>query len=384
MKGAFTADAGELAEAVKYAARWVAARPAVPAHAGLLAEILSDSNGRHVLRLSGFNETVTGRASLAVQEAGDREAPEGAFVVSGRLLDALCGTLSGGDVRFDENGAEVTVSHKRFRGGLPVMSENDYPGLPDAPPTVGVIDGGELARVVRLAAVAAGRDPDLGAQWLGICLRDPGDGTLELIASDRYRFVQQIATWSPDAGLGDPLLVPAAALVDAVGAFEHESEVRVGRDAGAFSLMSLRRSLRLPLLDVTLFPHEQVVPMVDMPRDASVTFSVKDAQLPLRRIDLLKNKDTDRIDLTMRPGAIEFSADAGEALGNGDDEIDAEYAGDDTTISLRSRVLREALASAPGDTVTMSFVAGKPKPALLVTDADPSWRHVIVPLRPSS
>jgi DNA polymerase III subunit beta len=373
MNGHLTVAAGELAAAVKYVARWLPTRPTVPIHAGILAEVDGDR-----MHLFGFNENTTGRATVAIDAADE---PSGSFVVSGRLLDAICATLSDKPVRIEAEGSDITIRSGRTRVSLPTMSANDYPRLPGLADPIGTINGSALAAAVRQVGVAAGRDIEKGEQWTGIHVDFATDDAVTLVATDSFRMARTSVQWIGEA-VAAPVLIPAAVMVDAVAAFDGRPDVVIGSDEGMFSMSTELRSMTTRMLDAGRFPAASLMPIFDADRDTEVTFRVRDAALPLKRIGLLKNKETDRIDLTVRSGALEFAGNAGEALGNGDDEIDADYEGEDLSIALRSSVLHDALASAPGESVTLSFNAGTFKPMLIVTESDPDWRHVIVPLRP--
>lgn len=364
-----TVGAGELAAAVKYVARLVPAKPKIPEHGGVLG--LVDSDGLH---LHGYGEDASGRATVPLDGIGQMLP----FLVSGRLLNDVAQLLGTKDVRLERDDSTLTVRAGSYRATMPLMSDSDYPKLPDAAPLAALVDGDAFADAIRRVAVAAGRDVTLGAHWMGVHFEWSHD-ELILAACDRYRVARQVISWKP---ITQPptIMVPAAVLVDAVAGFEGD-EIKIGADEHAFSMSNATRSLTVPLFDFSQFPAAQIGPMVDMPRDSSVTFSVKAAQMPLKRVELLRNAATNAVVLNIRPGVIEFSASAGDNAESGDDEIAAEYDGDEASVILDSKRLHDALATCPGDDVTLSFVTGAPKPVLFSSLANPAWQHVVVPLR---
>jgi hypothetical protein len=124
IKGEVTAKPQVFAAAVKWAAKFVAAKPVEPVQAGLTLEVQDGC-----LTITAFNENVTARATLPVDGDG-----AGRAVVSGRLLAELVGTFPdkpvtiSGDVGYQEL---VTMTAGRWRGTLPAMDETEVPGPAD-------------------------------------------------------------------------------------------------------------------------------------------------------------------------------------------------------------------------------------------------------------
>lgn len=392
MKGSFTVQAGALASAVKYAARWLTARPTVPAHGGLLFEIPAVGDR---LSIFGFNENATGRATLDV----DSDDAAGAFVVSGRLLDSLVGTFRNGPVVFEQHDSLITVTAGNWRGTLPAMSEKDYPALPGQATLAGFVDGGELADAVHRAGSAASRDLTKSIHLTGVHVNfdeglddiatESGDPayTLTLLATDRYHGARQTIVWEPDADgapLGDSALVPGSVLVDAAEAFAGH-RVAIGwqstGESGVFSLSTLDRSLTVTTLGQAGYPREALMPIFDSQPPTAMTVTVKDLALPLKRAALLRGKETDHVLLHFSEGLLRLAVD-GEMNGS-DEEIAVEYDGPETSLLMKSETMQAALHTVPGDTAVIAFFpdAVPPRPLVITAPDFPNWRHILVPLR---
>ena len=380
---------GQLAAAVKYTARWLVAKPNVPAHGGLLFEVDGDR-----LSIFGFNENATARATVDLDGSDE---PKGAFVIAGRLIDALVATFPDEPIRFEQEGAIVAVAAGRGRWELPAMSEKDYPGLPGQAALAGFVDGAALADAVGRVAIAAGRDPSLGVELCGIHVsfdEDPEywsetDGpahTLTLSATNKYQAARQSIRWAPDAEaapIGEAALVLASVLSEAADAFVGPDDVAIGWESGTFSLTTPWRSLVVSTLDERKFPAAGLGQIFAARPPEQATIAVKDLTLPLKRADLLrKSEKVDTIRLGFTEDLITMNADAGER-GSGDEEIDAVYAGPATTLLLSSSYLRDTLHAAPGEQVTLHFTpdAPRPKPVIVTSPAEPAWQHMLQPLR---
>lgn len=393
MRGSFTVAGSELAAAVKYCARWLTTRPMIPAHGGLLFEVDGDR-----LNIFGFNENVTARATVEI-DASDE--PKGAFVVAGRLVDALAAALPKGPVRFEQDGPVVAVTAGRARYTLPAMSEKDYPALPGAAALAGHVDGDELADAVRRVGVAAKREAEKEIAFCGIHVQlDEDYGfdaegeqayTLTLTATDRYRGAKQTIPWRPDAEsapIGDSFLVLASVLGEAVEAFAG-ADVALGVEGGVASLTSPARSLVVGTLDQRGFPAAGLAGILASEPPDLLTVRARDLTDPLKRIGLfIKRPEAAAaaaahvlpVQIDLAENLLTLIAPQG-STGGGDEEIDVEYDGPPTSMILNATYLQAMLQSAPDETVTLAFRAGQTKPIIVSTPSHPTWRHLLQPLK---
>lgn len=374
----FTAPGPELAAAVRYAARWLVGRPAMPAHACLLFELTDER-----LSISGFNEYATGRATLDVDAPGGQT---GSFVVSGRLLDQLVGTFGKAPVIFESDGTSaVSLSSGRWSGTVPVLSVKDYPGLPGEATLAGYISGAALADAVHRVAAAASRDASKQIELTGVHLAF-GDETIRFMATDRYRGARMVVPWEPAAdspALGKFSLVMSAPLLDAAEGFAVEESVAIGRDEWSFSLTSPSRSLVVRVLDQSRFAGDGLAQIFDQDRPAAVSLSVADLTMPLKRAAMLWTDKPELANVTIQLAGNLMTVGAKGEINQGDDQIDVTYGGPDASLAIRVATLQGMLQTAPGDTITMAFTPNEssPRPAIITAPADLAWRHILVPLR---
>jgi DNA polymerase III sliding clamp (beta) subunit (PCNA family) len=275
------------------------------------------------------------------------------------------------------------------------MSEKDYPALPGAATLAGHVDGSTLADALHRVGTAASRDLTKQQELCGIRVNfddDPivdGDGelsqyTLTMQATDSIRAARQTIYWEPDdegGPIGEAFLALGATLVDAAESFANHPEVALGWEDGTVSLTTPTRSLVVRTLDVNKFPHLDAI--FEAKTEVSARIRIKDLTMPLKRADLLKNRETNAVRLDFTAGMVTIAAGLDSDTG-GDEEADVEYDGPETSIWFRSDVLHSALASAPGEFVDLAFTTGMVvKPAIVTSPTDETWRLIMVPLRPS-
>lgn len=372
MKGQFEVNPQSFRAAVSWAARWVAAKPTSPIFGGILLEV---ADGR--LTASGYNEDVSASATEPVE--GDAA---GMVVVSGRLLDQLVDTFPDKPVTVYTDGPVLAVKAGKVTVTLPLMAETDYPTLPPLPPAVATLPGSAFARAAHRVAVAATRDLTR-TQWVAVHMAFEGD-VLEMVASDSYRAARAELPYdaAPDRKDDGPCtaLVAAATLADIGKAFADLGHVTVGISDSLFGCSTEDRSItsRLTGGEYKSQPVARLC-LADPPNAAVV--GVSDLTRTVKRAALM-HKETPQPTLSFGADVLAVGA-SGEAEGaRADDEIECAYDGPQFTVTVNPHYLLEALGAAGSKSVRVAFDPAYPYRPLLVTDPDdPTYRHVVVPIR---
>jgi DNA polymerase III sliding clamp (beta) subunit (PCNA family) len=373
MNGSFTAPAGALVPAVRYAARWLDTRPANPTLGGMVFDV---SVG--VLTIAAQGELATARATLDVDANADCR-----FIVSGRLIDTLVATLTDKPIVFEQRGAMVRMSAGRYWSELPLMPESDYPSLASVVPTVGRVEGAGLIDAVRRVGAVASRDTTPGILYTGIYLRFEDD-ELTLMGTDRNRATLETVEWKADGGPGpvaESFVLPASVLVDAGDAFAGLDVVEVGWNGGTVSLSTPSRSL----VTRTLGQPEDFPPVGALfsqigERTHTATLTVRDLLVPLKRADQLADTEYRHVAIDLRADTLVLRS-ATEGKGGGGEEIDIQYDGPDCTIMTRSAILHGALATVPGPTVMLHVSPGTFLSVFATSPDNLAWRHLFMPIR---
>jgi DNA polymerase III subunit beta len=192
-----------LGEAVAWVARALSSRPVVPVLTGLLLQ--ADDDG---LTLSCFDYEISARVRI---EADVKEP--GTVLVPGRLLADITRSLPALDVEVVTDADLVGLTCGSAEFGLVSLPVEEYPVLPDLPPTAGTVDGGVLAVAAAQVVPSASKDDTL-PMLTAVCLDIDGE-TMTLAATDRYRMAVRDVRWDPATpGLRAAAMVPAKILAD--------------------------------------------------------------------------------------------------------------------------------------------------------------------------
>jgi DNA polymerase-3 subunit beta len=367
---AFTVEAGALATATEQVARRIPRRPAIPTLACLLLEV---ADGR--LTVSAFDYDVA--ASAQVDVVGDTA---GRALVSGRLLAELVKTFPDRPVTARVDGTRLAVTCGSVKVKLPLMPAEDYPALPDTPPTIGVVDTEALAAAV--TRVYPATDPTVanGVPMLaGIHLRIAGD-RISVEGSDRYRAAIADLAWTPaDPNIDTVALVPATVVYETaktfgaaggpvtVGLVTTEGGGLIGLTHPAGSVVARLLADKYPNLP-SLFP-----PHVDQP----TTLPVAALTAALKRAQIVHEAKTP-VRLAFTAEQVELTAADGDtALG---DAVDCQHHGEPVTVGVNPDYLLDALTCLRADAAEL-HIAAPSRPLLLTVPDDHTYRHVIMPIR---
>ena len=211
----FRVDRDVLADAVAWTARTLPSRPSVPVLAGIRMQ------ADDALNVSSFDYEVSAEVSLPVTTA-----EPGTVLVSGRLLAEITRSLPDRPVEVATDSSKVVLSCGSATFTLLTMPVEDYPTLPQMPPSTGSVGSDVFAAAVTQVAVAAGRDDTLPV-LTGVRVEIDGD-TITLASTDRYRLAVRELRWNPgQPGISAAALVPARTLADTARSLTSGAEVSI-------------------------------------------------------------------------------------------------------------------------------------------------------------
>jgi DNA polymerase-3 subunit beta len=102
-------------------------------------------------------------------------------------------------------------------------------------------------------------------------------------------------------------------------------------------------------------------------------------QAALRRVAVIAEERNKPVKLTLAPALLKVSASSQE-LGDAEEGLDVDYAGEEVTIGFNSRYLLDALAPIEKDTVTFEFKDAL-SPGVIKSVEDEGYCCVIMPMR---
>ncbi|MEU5772632.1 hypothetical protein ABZ819_04920 [Streptomyces venezuelae] len=358
----------ELAAAAKWAARQLPVKLSQPVLHGARLEATGDR-----LKISVWDGTTAAHATVDA----DVEQP-GFVVASGRTFSDVVAALGKTDVTLADTGDGLAVTTDRAEFSLPTLPAADYPALPAIPDGVGTVDGDELAAGFKRIKDAISRTAEGSTAGMRGVRLVADSGRLEMCATDRYRIATTWIGWDgPDGGTG---VLPGRALADAVAAFTGRLHVALPAGGlGTAALVGERHQITTVLMDWETFPHRvhEVSPS-DKTISGSIEADAEELKAAVQAAILADGKAL-HLAVDSRHGTVHAAGDT-----RGRIRVAAVYSGDQDGVELKIEppYLVDALAQFTGS--IRIDVTTPARPFRIVDPDDDTYRHVIMPLKPTA
>ncbi|MFD8088719.1 DNA polymerase III subunit beta [Streptomyces malaysiensis] len=364
-------DQRALADATRWASRYIADKPTVPVLSGLLLDAHDDA-----LTISGFDYDTSGRATLAADTASS-----GNILVPGRLLADVTATLPDSMVELTADDDTLTVTAPGNQFTLPLLPAREYPALPKAPDATGTADAAEFAAAVKDVATAAMATKDAVGQvegMGGIRIRATGE-RLELAATDRYRIAVRTLPWQPNEPADDTMLITAPTLAEIAKTLS-DGDLAIGfpePGSGMAGFATTNRTVAARTRVGGFPPVEDVAPKAEA-ATGYAEFDPAELAAAARRASVVGEKSR-RVRVTLRGDHVEIAARGDGPSANTTVETMSDGMDDGFAIGFNSEYLATVLAPISGRVRIWLYTPTRP--VLIEPLDDTPYRAVLMPIR---
>jgi DNA polymerase-3 subunit beta len=349
----------DLAKLISKVARAAAVTSTLPALQGMK---LTAANGKLVAQATDLEIGVRlDTAEIQVHEEGEVLVPARNFEIFVKNLPSEVITLEVSDNK-------LMVKYGRSKANLNLITDTDYPSLPECKDEILTIPGSALRRALARVLPAVAKT-HFRQVFTGVLL-DIQEGKTVFVGSDTHR----LNIYEVNAG-GKPqqIIIPARAVDEILRLVDDEGAVVVLTNGNNLLLKTGEVEIASRIIDGVYPNYLQVIPSAFV-TEANINTSALKQSLQ-RLLTLPKAGDqvhTTRIALN---GTIEISSvsDTGEIK----EILETEKTGEDLVISFNSSYLMDAVKLMPEET-KISF-SGSLSPALL--KGEDGFLSVLVPLR---
>lgn len=372
----FTSTASDLAKAIAWAAAATGGRPAIPVYGWMHLDVADES-----VTITGTDGDVF---TTAVCPAEVRT--RGVAMLPGLLTAAIGKALPGASVTITGGKADQMVTSGPAKWKLPGgFDPHDFPALPQMTEPAGLIESDDLAEAISQVAVAVGNDPALPT--LSGLLLVPGEDTLTLVATDRYRLTVREIPWTITRAMGalpDPVLLPGSALKRLPAVLKSGEKVQlciVAEADGVVRMVGFRTDTRQLLTRPIGGDYVNWQGLVATTDNVVAEAAVAAGPLAeaVQRVSIVNE----------RPGqAVSFEwLEEGLVITGGRDATAREVVpilaceGAIPQVGFNPEYVRDAAATVGSEIVTFGFTA--PGRGFRITDGSdsPAYRHVLMPIR---
>ena len=207
------------------------------------------------------------------------------------------------------------------------------------------------------------------------------DGGLRLVATDSYRLAVRDLPEATVLSEGQKVLVPSRALDELARVLGDSEEVtvRLGEREVSFDVTVDDGAVQVTtrLIEGEFPNYRQLIPS-SYPNQ--LTIGREPLLEAVRRVKLMA-RDTTPLRITQKSDCVELMA-VTQDVGQAQEEVDAQYNGDELTVAFNPDYLIQGLEAAPGDEVVLETLDAL-KPAVLRSSEGGDFLYLLMPVRVS-
>ena len=204
---------------------------------------------------------------------------------------------------------------------------------------------------------------------------------MRMVATNGHRLARMGVPAGPATATSADFIVPPAALQQVQRLFKGEDELEVAREGNHLGFRSSSTEVYTRLIEGSYPNYEQVIPK-DNDKFAVVEKSALESAV--RRMAVVASDQTHRIRLRFEEGRVHLSVLTPD-LGEGQDELELLYEGEEMEIGFNANYLLEVLRYMPTEEVKVTFKAPERAATLepvLGEEAEPfDYLTLVMPLR---
>ena len=201
------------------------------------------------------------------------------------------------------------------------------------------------------------------------------DKELRMVATDGHRLALSVRPLPVEAPAMSGI-VPRKAVQEVARIVGSGEEAQIAISDNQFMLRMPNVLLMARLIEGTFPNYEQVVPRAHPHR---VTLSRAALTAALRRVSVLSEERTKPVRFLLAPGLLKLTANSPD-YGEAEEQMEAQYAGEEITIGFNSRYVLDALGAHAGEQVLLEVKDGL-SPGVFKSFEDEGTLCVIMPMR---
>ncbi len=341
----FQSNKDVLSQAVIFVTKLLTAKNTNPTLSGVRIDATEGG-----ITLASFDHDVSTRTTIT----GDVSV-SGSVLVSGKLLADIVTRLPGDTVTVVLQETKLVLSSGTAKFNMSIMPLNEYPNLPEIPPTIGSFDGEQLAEAIAQVGVAALKDDGQPA-IMNISV-ELSPENISFTATDRYRIASRDVHWTTTTTTEQTqILIPAKVLIEAGKMFQTEESVTLALLAGGdreLVAISAGNSVVTSSLAKGSFP--KVRGLLDEKGGGAAYAIVLASDLvdATRRVSLVLERDG-AIKYTFSKDGLLLETSSTENA-SAQETIDAHLVGEDIFVWLKPRLVIDGVAGAHSEFVRLGF-----------------------------
>ena len=335
----------------------------------ILANVLLETDGE-TMRLTATDLEVGARVTVPA-----RVAVKGSITISARKLTEIVKELPAATLTL-KVGENATVSLRC--GGVSYklvgLAPDDFPPVVPASPAAWLgVDAKALREMLTHTSFAVSHDETRYALNGVLFVIQPKE--MRVVATDGHRLALVSRglgqTVSPVSGI-----VPRKAVSEIQRALGAGEEVQIAITENQFVLQMPNFVMTARLIEGQFPNYEAVIPKG---HPGKLALSRQALMAALRRVAVMAEERNKPVKLTLTPASLKLSASSAE-LGEAEEALTVDYAGEEVAIAFNSRYILDALSPMEEEGVIFEFKDAL-SPGVIKSADDDGYRCVIMPMR---
>ncbi len=305
---------------------------------------------------------------------------DGTLTAPGKKLQEITRELPDQPVELEASGEQLEIRCGRSAFKLNGLPAEEFPSLPGIEFGEGwSITGKELQNLIHHVSFAVSTEES--RPILNGVLWELRDARMQMVATNGHRLARMAVPAGPSTATSADFIVPPAALHQVQRLFKAEDELEVARDGNHLGFRAAGIEVYTRLIEGSYPNYEQVIP-----KDNDKWAIVEKAALEsaVRRMAVVASDQTHRIRMVFEEARVHLNVLTPD-LGEGQDELELQFEGEELEIGFNANYLLEVLRYLPTQEVKLTFKA--PERAATVEPVVPEGEEamdylcLVMPLR---
>jgi DNA polymerase-3 subunit beta len=322
--------------------------------------------------MSGTDLDVAVRVKVPadVKELGRLTAP-------GKKLQEITRELPEQPVEVATHGEQIELKCGRSHFKLNGLPADEFPSLAEVDFSEGwTVTGKDVNGLIHHTTFAVSTEES--RPILNGVLWELREGSMRMVATNGHRLARMGVPAESGGAPSADFIVPPGALQHVQRLFKDDDTIEVARSGNHLGFRADSTEVYTRLIEGTYPNYDQVIPRDN---DKVATIDKKALESAVRRMAVVASDQTHRIRLKFEPGRVHLNVLTPD-LGEGHDELEIGYEGEELEIGFNANYLLEVLRYMPTDEVDVAFKA--PERAATIEpsgDNDIDYLCLVMPLR---
>lgn len=314
--------------------------------------------------------------AVRVKALADVTEP-GMLTAPGKKLQEITRELPDEPVEVTTRGDQIELKCGRSHFKLNGLPADEFPTLAKVDFSQGLtVTGKDLNGLIHHTSFAVSTEES--RPILNGVLWELRDGEMKMVATNGHRLARMGVKVEPTGTPSVDFIVPPAALAQVQRLFKDADTLEVAKSGNHLGFRADTTEVYTRLIEGTYPNYDQVIPR-DNDKVAIVDKNALESAV--RRMAVVASDQTHRIRLKFETGRLHLSVLTPD-LGEGHDELEIAYEGEEVEIGFNANYLLEVLRYMPSDEVKVAFKAPEQAATIEpVGDDAADYLCLVMPLR---